>query len=108
MSGPFQPDRVPEPRWIHGDPQAFADEPPDNYLPDEQRKALSELVEFLDGDLYEVEQQYQGGANDVDSRLRKAADEAYGEWRKATEKFRNEVEGLWDETVGDDWNEPEW
>lgn len=107
MTNPFQPDRIPEPRWLtHGpdDPP----EPPDNYLPDEQRKALSELVEFLDGDLYEVEQQYQGGAHDADTSLRAKADKAYEAWKEATKKFQLEVESLWDETVGDDWDEPDW
>lgn len=104
MSSPFRGDGVPEPSWLrYGPPDP--PEPPDNYLPDEARRALSELVEFLEGDLEEVAGQFLAGTNEAERHLRKAADKAYEEWKAATKKFQTEVEVLWDETVGDNWGE---
>lgn len=106
MTNPFQPDRIPEPRWLRFGPDD-PPEPPDNYLPDEQRNGLTGIVEWLQGDLEEIEGQFRAATNDVDSRLSEEAEKAYEAWKEATKKFQREVEGLWDETVGDDWNEPD-
>lgn len=106
MTNPFQPDRIPEPRWLtHGpdDPP----EPPDNYLPDEERAALRELADFLDGDLEEVEAMFMSGTSSAPSlpnKVREAPEAAYAAWKAATEKLLSEVHYLIDETVGDDWN----
>lgn len=106
MTNPFQPDRIPEPRWLRFGPDD-PDEPPDNYLPDEQRRTLTGIVEWLEGDLMEIKAQFDSGTAEVDSSLRKDADKAYEEWKEATQKLQQEIEILWDETVGDDWNEPD-
>jgi len=96
---------MPEPRWIHGDPKAFADEPPENYLPSHQRRTLEGLADFLDGELAEVEGQFREGT--ADCQVSDAADKAYEEWKVALGKFRDAVDSLLDETVGDEWNEPD-
>jgi len=95
---------IPEPRWIHGDPAAFADDPPENYLPNDQRKTLEDLADFLDGELEEVRCQI-AAASELPTSLSDAAYEAYEVWKKATKKLADEVSSLWDETVGDDWDE---
>jgi hypothetical protein len=98
-------DRIPEPRWLQGDPTAFADEPPENFLPDDERRSLESLIEFLEGELEEVKGQLSTG--ELPSSLTDPTYKAYEAWKAATEKLMREVEALWDETVGEDWDEPD-
>lgn len=99
MTNPFRND-VPEPRWLTYGPD---DDPtPDNYLPSEARQALRELGDdWLDPvDIKNLVAKVQEAGPDTTHA--DIFDEVYADWLKLTEQFRNIVDNLYDETVGDE------
>lgn len=106
MSGPFQPDRIPEPRWLRFGPDD-PEEPPEKYLPTSSRKALRELgEEWLDP--VDIDALYKKGLAEAgDTPEVEAVEKAYKVWQEANTALRDAVLDLYDESVGDDWNERE-
>lgn len=99
MSGPFRSDNIPEPRWIQGDPKAFAPEPPDNHLPDESRQSLLYIVEVLESTIDEV----KGSYDSVDGEIPEVVEKAWKAWVEATNQLADKVDYFREDTVGDDW-----
>lgn len=101
MTNPFR-DTIKEPSWMTYGPDD-PDEPPENYLPDEARKALAELGnEWLDPvDIKDLMHSVLTRANQTQQIT--LVEEVYEQWLVLTKAFRGAVLDLHDETVGDDW-----
>ena len=104
MSGPFQPDRIPEPRWLTYGPDD-PHEPPENFMEDEGRTALRHLAEdwLVPVDIDGLMEKALSHAPDTPEAAE--MEKAYKVWQEANTALRRAVEGLYDETVGTDWRD---